>query len=148
MGAYKIWPCMARVARILFRVCFDPHPQGPPIFHLILCGRSESLLMKPAFPYLGSESPGIAVGAVCWADQVLLSKNCHQETWYLTEEIWGWGWGSKLTFIILDGRFARIDSQIRTIRSPDSCESFQSLRSEALFCELRFGALIIAKSWV
>ena len=30
---------------------FDPHPQRLPIFHLILGGRSESLLRKPGFPY-------------------------------------------------------------------------------------------------
>ena len=30
---------------------FDRHPQRLPIFHLILGGRSESLLRKPGFPW-------------------------------------------------------------------------------------------------
>ena len=43
--------------------------------HLILGGRSESLLRKPGFPYQGSESPGNCSGSNFCPDQVLLSKN-------------------------------------------------------------------------
>ena len=56
---------------------FDPHPQRLPIFHLILGGRSESLLRKPGFPYQGTESPGNCSGSSFCPDQVLLSKNFH-----------------------------------------------------------------------
>ena len=43
-GAFGIW--------VAFRMCprFDPQPQRLPIFHLILGGKSESLLRKPGSP--------------------------------------------------------------------------------------------------
>ena len=51
------------------------HPQHLPIFQLILGGRSESLLRKPAFPCQGSESSGNCSGSSFCPNQVLLSKN-------------------------------------------------------------------------
>ena len=57
---------------------FDPRPQRLTIFHLILGGRSESLLRKPGFPWKkGTESPENCSGSKFCPNQVLLSKNFH-----------------------------------------------------------------------
>ena len=76
----------------------DPHPQRLSIFHLILGGRSESLLRET-----WSESPGNCSGSSFLPHQVLLSKNfhprpgCRQKSLLRRSRVGGGGQNSILT---------------------------------------------------